>query len=185
MLIINNELENKHRKRRELIQNMNTMKELLLANISYTLKFSLLYHFTKTASKLGKKLVDKCAKKMHNLLNSKQLTYLKKKSSFITNTIHNLSSYQLTSEETLALSHGLEQHIPTNLNKNDVQTEFECLYENISKNIPTMSEDEKSTLKKKLQNACEKYGKLKTPFKQRQTIKILVNNKDIIIMRQD
>lgn len=69
---------------------------------------------------------------------------------FIAHTVHNLSSHQLTEEERLALSCGLDQHIPSKLNKNDVQTEFKILYQDVLRCIPMLSEDEKTTLKTKL-----------------------------------
>ena len=53
------------------------------------------------------------------------------------------------------------------------------------RSIPTLSEDEKSSLKTKLRNSCEKYGNIKIPFKQQEIIKNLMNKDDIIIMRQD
>jgi len=59
------------------------------------------------------------------------------------------------------------------------------LYQDVLKCVPTLSEDEKSTLKTKLRNTCTKYGEIKIPFQQRETIKRLTNNPDIIIMKQD
>ena len=83
------------------------------------------------------------------------------------------------------MAYGLEQHIPSQINKNNVQTEFECLYQDILRSAPSISEDEKSTLKTKLRNTCEKYGRLKTPYKHEQTIRNLMNNNEILIMKQD
>ena len=90
-----------------------------------------------------------------------------------------LSSYELTTDEKLALSNGLEQHIPSQLNKNDIQTEFECFYQDILKNVPSLTEDEKSTLKTKLRNTCEKYSNIKVSDKQEDIINKLTNNEQI------
>ena len=42
--------------------------------------------------------------------------------------IHNLSSCALTEEAMTALACGLDHHIPTNINKNAIFTEFEQLF---------------------------------------------------------
>ena len=39
--------------------------------------------------------------------------------------VHNFSLYALTEKEMTALAYGLDQHIPTNINKNAIFTEFE------------------------------------------------------------
>ena len=38
--------------------------------------------------------------------------------------IHNCSSYVLSRDEKIVLSYGLDQHIPYNLNKTDIEAEF-------------------------------------------------------------
>ena len=41
---------------------------------------------------------------------------------------HNFSSNNLTQREHEAVSHGLDHHIPTNINRNKIKTEFESLF---------------------------------------------------------
>ena len=93
--------------------------------------------------------------------------------------------YQLSEVEKLALSFGLDRHISSKLNENDIKTEFECLYQDIVKNVSTLSEDEKGFLKTKLRNTCDKYKNVKIPFKQQTVINTLMKKKEIVIMKQD
>ena len=47
--------------------------------------------------------------------------------------VHNVSSYNLSQVEINALSHGLDHHIPTNINRNAITTEFELLFQSLLK----------------------------------------------------
>ena len=47
--------------------------------------------------------------------------------------------------------------------------------------IQTLLEEEKCTVKIKLRNTCEKYGKIGTPFSQQKIIDNLMNNETIHI----
>ena len=127
--------------------------------MSELLKLALMYKYTKSISSRREKLAEKHQNKLNELERTKSNLSFRKNRTFISNTIHNLSSYELTTDEKLALSNGLEQHIPSQLNKNDIQTEFECFYQDILKNVPSLTEDEKSTLKTKLRNTCEQSSK--------------------------
>ena len=48
-----------------------------------------------------------------------------------------------------------------------------------------MSDDQKYQLKAKLQSACQKYNRVKVPFKYWEIINKLSSNSDIILLRQD
>ena len=49
------------------------------------------------------------------------------------NIVHNFSSHKLTAEEEYILSFGLDHHIPTKLNGNNIKTEFEAFYYHLNK----------------------------------------------------
>ena len=49
--------------------------------------------------------------------------------------IHNFSSYVFSRDEEIVLSHGLDQHILSNLNKTDIEAEFEQFYHGLLKDI--------------------------------------------------
>ena len=54
--------------------------------------------------------------------------------------VHNILSYTLTEEEmTALLAYGLDHHIPTNINKNAMFTEFEHFFQNLLRDISLIS----------------------------------------------
>ena len=77
------------------------------------------------------KMKHRHEKKLVNLHQHKKL-YGESNTLFIRSTVYNYSSYNLSIEEERALSFGLDQHIPTTLNRNNLHTEFEYFYQNIT-----------------------------------------------------
>ena len=71
--------------------------------------------------KRNEKKLKKLRKLQQNYVNTKT------KQHPVRQIIHNFSSYVLSHEEEIALLHGLDQHIPSNLNKTDIEAEFEQL----------------------------------------------------------
>ena len=96
----------------------------------------------------------------------------------------NFSSYVLSLDEEIALLYGLDQQIPSSLNKTDTDAEFEQFYHGLLKDMSNIPEENLSTLKTKLRSACEKYTKIKVPYKYQQTVKELSKNQNIVIMKQ-
>ena len=84
----------------------------------------------------------------------------------------------------IALSCGLDQHIPSSLNKTDINVEFEQFYEGLLKDILNILEGNLTTLKTKLLCTCEKYTRIKFPYKYQKTVKGLFKNQNIVIMKQ-
>ena len=126
-------------------------------------------------------------KKFVNLRQHKRKLYDESNTLFIRSTVHNYSSYSynLSIEEGKALSLGLDQHIPTTLNRNNLHTEFEYFYQNITNDISHLSEDDVIELKTKLCHICEKYSDIKVPYKYQRTIDTLRGNNSIIVLKQD
>ena len=56
--------------------------------------------------------------------------------------VHNFSSYNLSQVEINALSYGLDHHIPTNINRNSITTEFESFFQSLLRDICHMPENE-------------------------------------------
>ena len=100
-------------------------------------------------------------------------------------TVCNMSSYVLSDEEQLALSFGLDQHVLVKCGNNLINKEFEHYFQNIKNTVPNISDEKMLQLKTKLLSACEKYNNVKVPFKHRQVIKRLAENKNIMLLRQD
>ena len=99
--------------------------------------------------------------------------------------VHNFSSYNLSQVEINALSYGLDHHIPTNINRNSIKTEFESFFQSLLRDISHMPENEINKVKTKLRSACEKYSNIKVPHKQRKIIFDLSKRDDIILLKQD
>ena len=71
--------------------------------------------------------------------------------------VHNCSSYNLSQVEINALPCGLDHHIPTNINRNAITTEFESPFQCALRDISHMPENEIKKVKTKLHCSCEKY----------------------------
>ena len=78
---------------------------------------------------------------------------------------HNYSTYFLSNEQYIALSYGLDTHIPSRTNANMIYTEFEVFYLGLLKDIGDIPETELQLIKTKLQNTCEKYTKIRSTHK--------------------
>ena len=73
----------------------------------------------------------------------------------------------------VALSYGLDHQIPIRSNRNNITTEFEYFYQNLLNDISHIPEVQLRQVKTKLRDACEKYIRIKTPFKHRKTVENL------------
>ena len=104
---------------------------------------------------------------------------------FIKHSVHNYSSYIFSEQEKIALSFGLEQHIPNRSCKNSIYTEFEEFYQRIFRNIRHLPQDDINRIKTKMRSTCEKYSRINVPYKYRKIVNDLSRNKDIVIMKQD
>ena len=61
--------------------------------------------------------------------------YESNKPSLMKHMVHNVSSYALTEYEMSALTYGLDHHVPANINKNAIFTEFEQFFQNLLRDI--------------------------------------------------
>ena len=93
--------------------------------------------------------------------------------------VHNYSTYSLSNEQYIALSYGLDTHIPSRTNANMIYTEFEVFYQGLLKDIGNIRETELQLIKIKLRNTCEKYPKIKVPYKYIKIINELRKREDI------
>ena len=109
-------------------------------------------------------------KRLVNLRHHKRKLYGESNTLFIRSIVQNYSSYNLSVEEEKPLSFGLDQHIPTTLNRNNLRTEFEYFYQNITNDISYL---------------CEKYSDIKLPYKYQRIIDTLRRNNSIVVLKQD
>ena len=78
----------------------------------------------------------------------------------------------------------MDQHVPPDINRNIVETEFEYFHENIN-DISNIPQHQLNNTKTKLRSTFEKYCTTKTPNKYQEIMKQLSVNKAIFIMKQD
>ena len=79
----------------------------------------------------------------------------------------------------------LDEHIPSVCNLNKLFREFEMFYQNILKDISHLDNDVITRLKTKLRHTCDKYSRIKVPYKYRNAINNLRRNKQLVILKQD
>ena len=146
-LICNTELNNKHRERRDILREIKTLQDQLSRTLSFFEYNGLIYRLTKQIASKKQKIHEKQQSKLERLNHKKSAEKLKDYKNFVKQSIHNFSSYQLTAEEQVALSFGLDQHIPTSLRRDDVKTEFELFFQNLLRTISPLPDEKKEVLK--------------------------------------
>ena len=99
--------------------------------------------------------------------------------------VQHFSSYYLSQTEINVLSYGLDDHIPTNINRKAFTTEFELFLQILLRNISLMPEFEINKVKTELRNTCEKYSNIKVLHIHREIISDLAKRDYIILPKQD
>ena len=92
---------------------------------------------------------------------------------------------QISQVQINSLSYGLDDHIPTDINRNVIATEFESFFQSLLGDISYMPENEINKVKTKLCSTCEEYSNIKVPHTQRKIISDLSRRDDIILLKQD
>ena len=125
------------------------------------------------------------AKKLTTFNSRQQKTERQEPKQIPKNVVHNFSSYTLSNDELVALSYGLDHQIPIRNNRSNITTEFEYFYQNLLNDISHIPEVNVRQAKTKFRDACEKYCRIKIPYKHRKTIENLSKRHDVIILKQD
>ena len=154
------ELQNKHVERKKTKTGLRSISLGLIL-------FNAIIKKTNVAVKSRIKTITyRHEKKLNNLRKLQQnYVYTKTKQHHVRQIIYTFTSYVLSRDEEIALSYGLDQHIPSNLNKTDTEAEFEQLYQGLLKDISNIPEENLSTLKTKLRSTREKYTRIIVPYK--------------------
>ena len=108
-----------------------------------------------------------------------------RKQSYIKHTVRNFSSNVLSNEEHIALSFGLDRHIPTKSKDVVIEEEFEQFYQGLLQNLTHIPDNEVTSLKTKLRSTCKKYSRINVQYKYKNVIDNLSKNKKIVILKQD
>ena len=127
--------------------------------------------------------VTKChKKKLVKLWKDIRLTFGENEK-YICHTVHNFSSYQLSSKQEKAKLFGLDEHIPSVCNQNKLFKEFEMFYQDIFKCISHLNNATITRLKTKLWHTCDKYNQIKVPYKYHNVISNLHRNNQLVILK--
>ena len=136
-IFLRNEISSNDNLLRKLSTNYRGHLEYLQENLIFT-DFIELLKFTSVLSKRLKTNLDKKNNQSLNFLKSRRFGTVKKQH------INNLSSYQLTDEEKLALSFGLNFSLPvTKVNREEVITAFEMFHSQMKRHVPLSNAEEK------------------------------------------
>lgn len=109
--------------------------------MSDTLSYAVRYYVTKLTTASNLKIMTKHLNKLNKLREQDTDLQYKKNRTFIKHTITHCTNCQ--KKKNLHFHLDLDRHIPSRLNGNDIKTEFECLYQDIVKNVSALSEDER------------------------------------------
>ena len=176
-LVMNTGLQNKHIQKRklknEIRKKCTELKRTCFHEINLALK-----------SKL-KKIIKSHQTKLINLRRQQNKNTFGVATTHIKHTIHNFSLYQLPNDKLTALWYSLDHHIPSKFNRNRIYIEFEQFYQSLLKDISHVTDEDLSHLKTKLRNTCDKYNQIHVPYKHKQIIEQLSNDRNICIIRQD
>ena len=91
----------------------------------------------------------------------------------------------MSKEEEIALSYGLTNPVPHQLNRNGIMTKSEYFYQQIRYCTTHLNYNEQEELKSKVRGICENYIKIRIPYKYKTVIQNLSQNRNIVILNQD
>ena len=170
-----------NKKLKQEIKALSTQLNILLPTLVYT---TLLHRINVAVKRRIKSIAKHHERKLSKFRKHQHKSDFKRRIEVSKNAIHNISSYTLSNDETVAPNYGLDQQIPYTVNYNSINKEFELFYQNILRDTSHIPEQNLAHVKSKFQNTCEKYCKIKVPFKYKEVIKKLSNN-SIVILKQD
>ena len=184
-IIVESEMQVKHQEKKKLKQEIKALSTQLKIALSMLVYTTLLHRINIAVKSRIKSIAKRHEKKLSKFKKRQQKSDIKNRIQVSKNTIHNFSSYTLSDDEIMALNYGLDQHIPYTVIYNSINTELELFYQNILRDISHISEQNLAHVKTKLRSTCEKYCKIKVPFKCKEVIKKLSSNNSIVILKQD
>ena len=91
----------------------------------------------------------------------------------------------LTEDDYSALAFRLDHHIPIKTDKNIIDSEYELYFQNINRYVDDIPDNKNSHLKTKLRNICDRYNRIRVPYKFRKTVEKLSRNNSIMVLKQD
>ena len=184
-IVMETEIQNKHREKKSFKKEIRQKCILLKSTLGIVVFNALLHHLNNVIKRKHTAILLRHHKKLEKCRYRQNKHTSDNQNNFESCIVRNFSSYSLSQAEINALSFGLDQHIPTNINRNSIQTEFDSFYQRLVIGMPNIPENELQQVKTKLRNICERYRNIKVQYKQRQISKGLSQREDTTIMKAD
>ena len=170
-LVMETELQNKHREKFKLWKDIWSINVLLSASLSVVIYNALLHQINIAVKNWIIVFKLRQGKKLNNLkLKQETNNYVDQCiQSYIKHTVHNFSSYVMSNEEYNALSFGLDHHIPTKSEDVAIEVQFTQFYQGLLRNLTHIPDNELTLLKTKLRSTFLSVKVPFLPFKLRST----------------
>ena len=185
-IVMEAELQNKHRQKKKLKKEIKQIGVELNSVLGIILYSSLIYQINRAVSsrRVAKSVRHKTKiEKFRGRQHKQEQPYAEMK--FNKHILHNYSTYSLSNEQYIVLSYSLDTHISSRTNANIIYTEFGVFYQGLLKDIGNIPETELQLIKTKLRNRCEKYTKIKVPYKYKKIINELRKREEIAVLKAD
>ena len=165
-LIIETEMQNKHFEKKKLKKDMKRIGIQLKDSLGLILCNALIYHINKAVNSRLEVISLRHNNKLIRLLEQQNKPRKDEQKKLHQQIVHNYSTYNTLSDDQYeTLSFGLDTHILVKVSKNATYTEFEIFFQRLLKDISNIPENELRQIKVNLRNTCDKYTKIKVPYK--------------------
>lgn len=179
------EVRNKHNSKKELKSKMIEKFAEIRNKVGFLVTQAVRYRVRSRINKEKIKWRSTHDKKLEKLREANPQNKSVRSTTFVKKIIHNFSSYVLSDQEEEALARGLDDYIPDKFDKRRIEVEFELFYENILPHTKELTEGDKTILKSKFLNVFRHYSSIKQPYKYKDVVRKLGENKDICFLKQD
>ena len=184
-LIIETEISNKHRNKKETIRRLVESRKALMEGSSYILLQAVTYRIRMKVQDERKKWKTTHNKKLHNLRLENKPKETSSDRALETQRIHNFSSYNLTDIEINMLSYTLDHYIPGKKDNRRLEVEFERFYQEIIPHTNHLEETDKTRLKSRFLTTYYRYSGITKKYGEEMVARKLAKNENIVILRQD
>ena len=184
-IVVETEIRNKHNAKKELRNKMKQLFDKIREKIGFISSQAVKYRIKNSVRNEVRKWKTTQEKKLEKLRDNAPQFRRQIPDIQVKNIIHNFSSYVLSQQEEKALARGLDEYIPAKFDQRRIEVEFELFYQNVLPHTRNMTPENKTELKSKFLNTFRNYSSIKEPYKYKEIVKRLADNKDICLLKQD
>ena len=147
-------IQNKHCEKKSFKKEIRQKCILITSTLGIVVFNALLHHLNNVIKRKQTAILLHHHKKLEKFRFRQNKHTSDKQNNFQSSIVHNFSLYSLSQTELNALSFGLDHYIPTNINRNSIQTEFDSFYQRLVNDMPNIFENELQQVKTKLRNTA-------------------------------